>query len=130
MKLMEERISMVRNIVKGLADKHYIVADQRDIDEELLKQETGKESLEAAMNAAFDRASDRKFREILAMPDAELLTLRASLPSMSIKATQLEITASQEGLEPLDLLTVQASKAASAGEVSIGSAFGFSSFSK
>lgn len=127
-RLMEQRITMVRGVVKELAAKRHIVADQKDIDTELMAQEKGKESLEAAMDAAFDRASERKFREILAMPDAELLTLRASLPSLEIKATQLEITASTEGLEPLEILTIQAAKAAQAGEVSIGAAFGFSSF--
>ncbi len=127
-RIMEQRVVMARSVVTELAAKQYIVADQRDIDEELLKQEKGKESLESAMNAAFDKAANRKFREILAMPDAELLTLRASLPSMKVRAAQLEITASQEGLEPLELLTVQAEMAARAGEVSIGAAFGFAGF--
>ena len=114
----EQRIQMVRGLVAGLVTVNHVTADQKDIDTFLHQGMT----LTASMDEAVKVAADRKFRELLALPDAELLSLKASLPNLQTKVAQVEIKASIEGLEPLNLL-IQAAEGSSA-ELSIGSAFG------
>lgn len=124
-KNLENRIHQVRGMVSVLVQKNHVVADQKDIDDALMIQAKGKESLDAAMDAALSLAADRKFKELLAMPDANLLTLKASLPNLQPRATQIRVTASSEGLDIVDSLQVRAQKIAAGQGYSIGDAFGF-----
>lgn len=122
-KQLEQRIHQVRAIVTVLVEKNHVVADQKDIDEILMAQTKGKESLEAAMDAALSRAADRKFKELLATPEADLMLIKASLPNLPTRATQIRVQASQEGLDPVDSLSVQAQKIAQHGGYSVGDVF-------
>jgi hypothetical protein len=110
-------------MVRELTEKNRIVADQKDIDDILRTQPKGKESLEAALDAALKMAQDRKFKELCAAPDAEVMLIKASLPHLTIQASQIKLEASLEGLDVVDSLTVRAQKIADAGNYSLGSAF-------
>ena len=110
----------------AMVDKNHVVADQKDIDDLLMAQPRGKESLDAAMDAALSMAADRKFHELLAMPDANLLMLKASLPNLQLRATRIQVQASKDGLDIVDSLQVRAQKIAAGTGYSIGDAFSFS----
>lgn len=135
-KIMEARVTAAREVIKEEKEKGYVVADMKDIDDALLagksEIENGQEvktpiTLEAATDAAVDKAMDRRFKELLAMPDAELLMIKASLPNLPRKAARVEIQASQEGLEPIAAITVHAEDNADK-DFSIGDAFAFRGF--
>ena len=131
-KYMKQRVEMIRGLVAGYMEKGYIVADQKDIDQilETRKVTTIRAnkkfvkpiSLDAAMDAAIEKAADRKFHEFLAMPDVELLKVQASLPHLRKKVAPVEVRASQEGLSPLAGITVSA-ELSDGGGFSLGDAF-------
>jgi hypothetical protein len=116
-----ERLTLVRTIVADRVAKRYVVAQQDDIDSFLLK----KMGLGAAMNAALKVAVERDVMRLLAMPDTELPSIRASLGSTPPRPTQVETPVSNEGVPLLSGLQLYAAQAEEQG-LSIGGAFGSS----
>ena len=61
------------------------------------------------MDAALKMAAEKTQIELLALPDAELLTLKASLPYLKVR--QMSVQASKpEGLTPLNILSMEIPK--------------------
>ncbi len=121
----EKRITAAREIVAALVDKNHIVAEQRDIDTNLIQGMT----FEASVDAALKASADRKFRELLSYPDAELLTLKASLPSLKTKVAAVDIQASKEinggqSLMELSILASAKVEGQQNAQFSLGAAFG------
>lgn len=118
-KAFEQRLGFVREVVAGRVQKRYVVASQEDIDKFLLKGMT----LEASMNEALKLAVDREVLHLLAMPDTELLSIRASLGSLKVRQPQVETKVSNEGLPFVAGLQLYAQKAGGE-ELDLGAAFG------
>ena len=106
---LENRIEAVQTILLAYRQKGYLVAEQEDIDQTLLANQGTKMTLEAAMDAALKMAAEKTQIELLALPDAELLTLKASLPYLKVR--QMSVQASKpEGLTPLNILSMEIPK--------------------
>ncbi len=116
-----ERLSMVREIVSARVSKRYVVAQQDDIDANLLKGMT----LEASMNEALKTSVDREVMRLLALPDTELPVIQASLGSLKPRPIQVETTVSNEGLPMVAGLQLYAEKAEEEG-LGLQAAFGSS----
>lgn len=121
----EKRIQTCREIVAAMVEKNHVVAEQNDIDAFLIQ---GK-SFEASIDEALKASADRKFKELLSYPDAELLTLRASLPSLKMRTAAVDIQASKEtnggqSLMELSILASAGSGDKKDAQFSIGAAFG------
>lgn len=121
----ENRIKMVREIVANLVEKNHVVAEQNDIDQFLLQ---GKD-LSTAVDEALKVSADRKFRELQSQSDAELLSLKASLPNLKMRTAKVDILASKEiegGLDLMQLaiLASMSNEGKTDAQFSIGAAFG------
>jgi hypothetical protein len=118
-KAMENRIVAAREVVNHLVQTGHLQADNAQVNRHLL---AGVGTLQAAQAAAMKAAIDHKIMALLAMPEAELHGIRASLHSITAK--QVTVQASKEGLSPLMLgnLRVQASQP-QAPAFSLGDAF-------
>jgi hypothetical protein len=119
-KNFEERLALVRALVAERVSKRYVVANQNDIDSLLMKGM----GLEASMNEALKMAVDREVMRLLSMPDAELLTIRASLGSLKPRPIQVETQASNEGLTFMAGLQVFRDTPESSDSFELGAAFG------
>ena len=107
--VLENKIEAVQTILLAYRQKGYLVVEQDDIDATLLANQGTKMTLEAAMDAAVKMAAEKKQIELLALPDSELLTLRASLPYLKVR--QMSVQASKpEGLTPLNILSIETPK--------------------
>jgi hypothetical protein len=95
--MMEARLSDCRLVVEAMLRKGHVVADQADVDSELLK---GK-SLRQAQEVAARKAVDKEVMRLLAKPDAELQIIKASLPHL--KERQVRVQASVGGLDLVQL---------------------------
>ena len=115
-KMLANTIIMARDIVKGEVAKGYVVADQKEIEEIQATVTVPKEdangnkvfkagkqvvvpiTLEAAMDAALEKAGERRYIELHAMPGAQLLAIKASLPHLKQRVARVEVKASKEGI--------------------------------
>jgi hypothetical protein len=117
----EQRLEVVRSIVADRVQKRYVVAQQDDIDAHLLKGM----GLEASMNEALKASVDRELMRLLALPDTELLSIRASLGGLKPRPIEVETKVSNEGLTMMAGLQVYAEHAPDDG-LDISGAFGSS----
>lgn len=115
----QQRLNAVREIVSDRVAKRFVVAQQDDIDAHLLKGM----GLEASMNEALKTAVDRELMRLLALPDTELLSIRASLGRLQARPIQVETKVSSEGLQMVAGLQLYAEKAEEEG-LDISGAFG------
>lgn len=117
----EQRVLAVREIVSDRVHKRYVVAQQDDIDTNLLKGM----GLEASMNEALKAAVDRELMRLLALPDTELLSIRASLGGLKARPIEVETKVSNEGLQMVAGLQLYAEQSAEDG-LDLSGAFGSS----
>ena len=120
-KNFEQRLEVVRAIVADRVNKRYVVAQQDVIDAHLLKGM----GLEASMNEALKAAVDTELMRLLALPDTELLSIRASLGGLKPRPVEVETKVSNEGLQMVAGLQVYVEKAQDDG-LDISGAFGSS----
>jgi len=121
----EKRVKLTREIVAALVEKNHVCAEQSDIDANLLQ---GKD-LETAVDEALKLSADRKFKELQAQTDADLLSLKASLPNLKPRSAKVDIAASKEiegglSLMELSILATVNHEGKKDAQFSIGAAFG------
>jgi hypothetical protein len=90
-KWMEARLSDARFVVEEMLRKGHVMADQADIDAELLNGKT----LTQAQVVASRKAVDRKVMDLLSKPETELRVIKASLSHLQVR--QVRVQASEGG---------------------------------